>query len=212
MKFLKEACVETIDQCLKAEQQGADRIELCSDLQYDGLTPSKELIQEAKRKLSIPIRVMIRPRVGDFKYTQEEIERMKRSTDLCKENRVEGVVFGMTRNDGTVLDLDRIVELASYAKPLKVTIHKAIDGCSDPLEEIKKLLAVDKVDAVLTSGKSTTAEQGKGMLKQMIELADSRLEVIVCGKVTDQNVAALHKELHAHAYHGKRIVGQLSAR
>lgn len=208
--MIKEACVESLEQCWMAQQKGADRIELCKDLAQDGLTPDKKLIQDAINTLNIPVRVMVRNRAGNFVYTGEELEGMKRSIDLCKKYKVEGVVFGICTSNRQ-LDIEVIEELANYAKPLKVTIHKAIDTCDDPVAELKKLKSLGCVDSVLTSGKATTAHEGITLLKQLLTEADHKLEIIACGKVTDQNVDQINREINAPAYHGKLIVGDLSS-
>ena len=206
--MIKEACVETIDQCIRAQAQGADRIELCADLSHDGLTPSHELIRLATERLDIPVRVMIRPRPGNFIYSKEEVSQMKEGIDFCKSVGVEGVVFGACTSSET-LDLDIIAELTDYALPLKVTIHKAIDGCVDPVDEVRRLKEITGIDSILTSGKEATAMEGTECLKSMISEADGYIQIIACGKVTNANLEELHGIIHAKAYHGKRIVGEL---
>lgn len=208
--FIKEACVETLAQCVLAQAQGADRLEICADLELDGLTPAGSLIDSAREVVQIPIRVMIRPRSGGFWYSDEEFSEMKRSIILCKELNVEGVVFGITNKEGSSLDIEKIHELAEFAEPLKVTVHKAIDSCADPVSELQKLIKLGNVHSVLTSGKAPTAMEGKEMLRQMLALALDSIEVIACGKVTNENIQVLDQELHASAYHGKLIVGYLS--
>lgn len=206
--MIKEACVETLEQCLNAEKSGADRLELCTDLSKDGLTPKQSIIRKVFDQVSIPVRVMIRPRPGDFIYSDEEIEKMKSSIAFCKEIGVEGVVFGICKPNAT-LDIDGIRELAEFSKPLKVTIHKAIDACQDPLNELVKLVALKKVDAVLSSGKQADAFDALSMLRSMIEIASDSIELIACGKITNKNIEKLDQELHGQAYHGKLIVGKI---
>ena len=206
--MLKEACVETLEQCVRAQKQGADRIELCADLAQDGLTPSYELIKLAAERVDIPIRVMIRPRAGDFVYSREEIVQMKKDIDFCRSVGVEGVVFGVCTAQKT-LDIEKISELARHSSPLKVTIHKAIDSCSDPVNELVLLKNMANIHAVLTSGKEATALEGSVLLRSLVTLAGDDIEVIACGKVTDKNLAEVHQRIGARAYHGKRIVGVL---
>ena len=203
-----EACVENFAQCIKAQKQGANRIELCADLESDGLSPSYELMKIAKDGLNIPIRAMVRSRAGDFCYTEKEVEEMLSTIDLCKEVGVEGVVFGACTTNQE-LDLQIIERLADRAKPMKVTIHKAIDCCKNPVQEIKALKKLKNVDAVLTSGAEPTADQGQNMLRMMIKEAAGQLEIIACGKVTNENLQEIHQLIGAKAYHGKLIVGSL---
>ncbi len=204
--MLLEACVDSLSQALRAEQQGADRIELCADLSVGGLTPSQDLIKSAQAQLSIPIMVMIRPRAGDFCYSTEEIEQMLASIAFCKTVGVAGVVFGVTDVDNN-LDISAIAQLTAAAAPLLVTIHKAIDSVNNPLQDLKKLLAIDGIQRVLTSGAADAAEQGQATLRQMLELAGDRITILAAGKVTDENREQLHTKIGAKEYHGRKIVG-----
>lgn len=206
--YIKEACVEGLAQAQNAEKQGADRLELCAHLELDGLTPDFETIKSVCHACKIPIRVMIRPKGGGFIYSDAEFLEMKQSIQLCKELGVEGVVFGITTSDNR-LDIERIKELVQVASPLKVTIHKAIDSVTNPLEELGKLLKIEGIDAVLTSGKGQTWDEGQELLQKMVEKARKRIEVIACGKVTNENIEEVHKRIQSTAYHGKLIVGQL---
>lgn len=206
--MIKEACVESLAQAINAERKGADRIELCSDLANDGLTPDFKLIESIRKQVNIPVRIMVRPRKGDFCYSDSEFATMKDTIDFCKDAGVEGVVFGFCRSDDT-LNVEAISDLAINARPLKVTIHKAIDVCGNPLNEIKELISLNLIDSVLTSGGKRTAFEGVETLKSMISLADGKIEIIVCGKVTDTNLVELHHQLQAPAYHGKLIVGTI---
>lgn len=206
--FTKEACVGNLREAMMAEKKGADRVELCANLKVGGTTPSRELISEAFHRLSIPIRVMVRPRGGNFHYSEEEMRQMKDAIDYCKEIGVEAVVFGVLRQDRS-LDIEKTAELIQYAHPLKVVIHKAIDNTPDPVKAFRELMALEGITTVLTSGGASTAEEGRENLKKMIEISEGRMEVMPGGKVTDKNVQELHLYLQASAYHGKKIVGQL---
>ena len=173
--MIREACVETLSQSVAAAKKGADRLELCADLHLDGLTPSVELIKSVQARVDIPIRVMIRPRGGNFSYTESELEEMRQSIKDCKQLGVDGVVFGVCK--GNDLDITVIRELAQLAQPLKVVIHKAIDTCSDPLTALQKLIDLQLIDGVLTSGKGKTAYEGMTLLQEMQALAGNQLEI-----------------------------------
>lgn len=207
--YLKEACVETFHQAITAEQKGADRIELCARLDLDGTTPSREHIEAAK-ETGIPVRVMIRPRGGDFIYSRDELGEMLDSINLCKELGVEGVVFGIQRKDRS-LDYEQIENLARAALPLKVVIHKAIDETPDPVDAVRKLKKIKGVSAILTSGGKKTALEGKEVLKQMLNASGGQVEIVVAGKVTNGNIDDLHNLIGADAYHGKKIVGDIDS-
>lgn len=207
-KYIKEACVENLSQVVQAKKRGADRIELCDRLDLDGTTPSRQLIVSAK-ETGIPVRVMIRPRGGNFVYTEEELIQMIVSIEFCKKAEVEGVVFGILKNDNR-LDYQQIGKLAGIASPLKVVVHKAIDDTPDPVEAVKNLLLIENISAVLTSGGKPTAFEGQESLREMVKLMGDRMEIVAAGKITDDNIEEVHKQIGAKAYHGKKIVGNLS--
>ena len=206
--FIKEACVEGIKQAQLAEQHGADRIELCGDLSLGGITPSLDEIKRVQSELEIPIRVMIRPREGDFVYSKKEFEIMKQQIMYCHRLNIEGVVFGILNKDNT-LDTKRIKTLVKLALPMKVVIHKSIDETPDIMIALKKLLKIDGIHAVLTSGGKSTAHEGRIVLKDMVNIAEHALEIVAAGSITDENVGTLHQYINSGFYHGRRIVGNL---
>ena len=206
--LIKEACVGNLEEAINAEKQGADRLELCAELHLGGTTPSEELILQAKQQLHIPLRIMIRPRGGDFVYTEEELQEMRASIEFCKSAGVEAVVFGILDEENQ-LDLARISELARLAQPLKVVIHKAIDLTPDPLEAAKQLCEIEEIDTILTSGGQPTAFEGREVLQRMIDSCGEKQEIMPGGKVSSANLEELHGLLGAKAYHGKLIVGNL---
>ena len=198
--------MENVDQAIRAQELGADRIELCDRLDLDGITPSDETIDRVLESVQIPVKVMIRPRGGDFVYNSREIEMMIEKIRYCKDKKVPGVVFGALDGKGG-LDLGSISLLAKEAAPMEVTIHKAIDLTIDPVEAVRELRSLDNIDSILTSGKAPTADEGKEVIKAMIEAAEDRLEIIVAGRVKHNNLEDLHKKIHAREYHGRNIMG-----
>jgi len=200
-----EACVESLEEALLVRDLGAGRIELCADLALDGLTPDRRLIQEVIQAMPFPVKVMIRPHARSFVYSAEELETMLDDISYCLEAGAWGVVFGVLQEDGK-LDLEAIARLAAAAGPMNVTIHKAIDLTPDPVEELRKLIKLEGVNSVLTSGGADTAEKGVPVLLRMLEEAGSSIEIVVAGKVTPRNLESLEQLLHAPAYHGRRIV------
>ncbi len=204
-----EACVETIDEALKAQENGADRIELCANLKEGGITPSFGLISSAKTLLNIPFMVMIRPRGGDFIYNNREIEIMKKDIDLCKQLEVDGIVLGLLDQEQSI-DLNKTRILCEYAFPLQVTFHKAIDETTDPVSELVRLKDTEIVNRVLTSGGANSALEGKETLNQMIILAENDISIIVAGGITRDNLDIIIRAMPAREYHGRKIVGDLS--
>ena len=208
MTVVKEACVDNIQDAINAFKKGADRIEFCSNLDEDGLTPSNYDLISLKKSISIPVRVMVRPHSNSFNYNDDDLIQMKETIEFCKNQKFDGVVFGCLDDDNE-LDLNKIKYLADFAKPLNVIIHKAIDLTSSPVNSLKKLLEIDDVNGVLSSGGFETAELGTEVLKKMINISPNEFEIISAGKITNQNFKILHEKIDGKFYHGRKIVGEL---
>jgi copper homeostasis protein len=203
--IIREACVETLDQCIQAEQCGADRLELCAELETGGLTPSISLIQAVLEKVNIPVMVMIRPRAGDFCYTRQEIEQMEAALAEVKSTGVAGVVFGFLKKDFTV-DEALTQRFAALSAPLQVTFHKAVDETPDPVAATECLAGIPGITRILSSGGAETALEGAETLRRMVQAAGSELNIIAAGKVTEYNLEQIRTLTGAREYHGKRIV------
>lgn len=200
-----EACVETLDDALAAEKRGANRIELCSALDQDGLTPSPELTMQCVQNLSVPVMAMVRPRGGHFVYSEDEIRQMESEIGFFRQSGVAGVVFGLLTEDGAV-DVESTRRLTKLAFPLEVTFHKAIDYSNDILKAFQELNAIDGITRVLTSGGMDTAWNGRHILKQLQELPGRRIRIIAAGKVLPENRALIAEFTGVAELHGKRIV------
>lgn len=202
--MVKEACVGSYSEAVSAEKRGADRVELCDNLDVGGTTPSYGTIKTTVEKLKIPVFVMIRPRGGNFCYNKNEIEIMKKDIELCKALGVKGIVLGvLTKNDE--IDYPLLKELIDLAAPMEVTFHKAIDDLENPVLEIKKLAEIG-VKRILSSGTKAKALDGKDILNKMIAEANCDIIVIVAGGVTTDNFDEVSKEIVSTEYHGKKIV------
>ena len=200
-----EACVETLDDALAAEKRGANRIELCAALDQDGLTPSPELTMQCVQRLSIPVMAMVRPRGGDFVYTETELRQMESEIEFFRQAGVAGVVLGLLTAEGQI-DVENTRRLAKLAYPLEVTFHKAIDYSTDIQKSFQELNAIDEITRVLTSGGMDTAWNGRHCLKQMQELPHRRVRIIAAGKVLPGNRVKIAEFTGANELHGKRIV------
>ena len=205
---LLEACVENLDQALLAERKNADRIELCGRLDLGGITPPREMIISSVKQLSIPAKIMIRPRGGNFIYSDPEVELMISDIIFCKKNGIGEIVLGALTDKGEV-DLPLIRSLSSLADPMKVTFHKAIDDVNDYMRSLEELSTLKTIASVLTSGTGKNAILGKLLLKNAIEIFSDTLSIIAAGSITNENIEKVHAELGAKEYHGKRIVGDL---
>lgn len=203
----KEACVGDFKQALQAQENGATRIELCDNLYDGGTTQSLGMIKAVSEHVTVPIRVIIRPRGGDFYYSDIEKEIMLYDIEKIKKFPIEGIVIGALTKDNQ-LDLPFLQDLVAKRGNLKLTFHKAIDEMSNPIQAVKDLEQLG-FDNILTSGTKATAQEGVDILKNMIQ-ASNNIEIIVAGGVTNDNFDELHKQLKAKFYHGKKIVGDLT--
>ena len=194
-----EICVDSVESAVAAQAGGADRVELCDNLMEGGTTPSFGAIEVARRLLDIKLHVIIRPRGGDFLYSDIEFDIMKRDIDAAKKLGVDGVVFGLLDSDGNV-DVPRTVELVELARPMMVTCHRAFDVCRDPLKAIDELAAIG-VDRILTSGQEVTAVEGSELIAKLVEHAGDRIIIMACGNLNERNINRVVaetgvKELH----------------
>jgi copper homeostasis protein len=170
-----------------------------------GTSPSAGLIKLARQNLSIKLYVMIRPRGGDFCYSETEFEVMKADIQTAKESGADGVVFGLLNPDGSV-DVLRTKELVDLAHPMKVTFHRAFDVCAEPFAALETIIELG-CERILTSGQKNTAVEGIDLLKTLAERAGNRIEIMAGAGVSVQNAAQL-LEAGVHALHmtGKGIV------
>jgi len=202
---IKEACVESTDQAVNAERNGADRIELCKNLDLDGLTPEINVIQKTMKSVNIPVKVMIRPRSGNFIFSHNEIKLMEQDIDLCKKSNVHEVVIGVLTSSG-IIDTIETKRLASRAYPMAVTFHKAIDQTKDILYELDRLSRIQEISSILTSGGGKTAFKGQTMLRKIIDQYGRRFNIIVAGSITHENFDEIHGLINAQEYHGKNLI------
>lgn len=202
---VREACVQSLPEALHAQQQGASRLELCARLDLDGITPDPVLISEILSAVQIPVKVMIRPRGGDFVYTDAEFNEMLDAIGICKTLGVQEIVTGVLLNNHS-LDIDRIRTLVTAAFPMRTTIHKCIDQVPDILSAIDVLKTIPGVGAILSSGQALTAQEGIPMLRRMLATCGNDLTLIVAGKVTRESLQELHAEIGAEEYHGRKVV------
>jgi len=205
MQIIKEVCVDSLDDAINAEKNGANRIELCGRLDLDGLTPSKDLIKSAFSILKIPIRVMIRPKHPSFVYSDDEISTMIDDIKFCKNLGLDGVVFGCL-DEKYNFEMKQINRLSEVAKPLNVIIHKAIDSTSSVFESLSLISKNSNINGVLTSGGERFAINAVETLKKMLVLVPNRFEIIIAGGITFQNFDKLNDIVNGKFYHGKKII------
>ena len=207
-EFCKEVCVDNIKDAMRAVDLGANRIEYCSKLNEEGLTPDIEDVKYLLKNINIPIRVMIRPHSKSFNYSETDISVILRDISTFKKIDIDGIVIGCLNKDDEI-DLKKINLFIENARPLKVIFHKAIDITSDPLKSLKNLIKYSNINGVLTSGGFKKAEDGVKLLKKMLDICPINFELIIAGKITSENINKINQKLSAKFYHGKKIVGVL---
>ena len=194
-----EICLESVESVIAAEKGGADRVELCSDLFEGGLTPTIGTVKTALKKSNIKINAMIRPRGGDFYYSDEEFEVMKEDIKAFKETGINGIVFGILTPEGDV-DVKRSKEIIELARPLAVTFHRAFDMTRDPYKSLEELIELG-VDRVLTSGQEATVPEGADLLEELVQIAGDRIIVMPGCGITERNFPKLRAKIKAKEYH-----------
>lgn len=199
--MLLEIVATSVKSAINAEKGGADRIELCSELGVGGITPSYGLIQQVLERTSIPVFVLIRPRGGNFVYSDDEFEIIKKDIQLCKDLGCAGIVSGILKDDNS-LDLIRTKELIELSKPMSFTFHRGFDLTPNPFDELEKLIEIG-AERILSSGQNDSAEKGLNLLVELKNKAQNRITILPGGGTNSEN-AHLFKErgfteIHASA-------------
>lgn len=201
-----EICCSSINSVKNAIKCKANRIELCQDLPNDGITPSKSLLNSAIKKSTIPINVLIRPRIGDFVYNIEEIRLIENEIKKIKSLPINGIVIGAlnSKND---LPINILKKLVKMIKPLDLTFHRAFDIVNNPIKSMNKLIEIG-FDRILTSGQAATAEKGLKMLLELKEKANGKISIMPGGGINENNCSIFFKngfnEIHLSAKKEKK--------
>ena len=198
-----EVCAESYEYAVKAEKAGSDRIELCKDLRLDGLTPDLEIAKKTINKLNIPVFILIRPREGDFNYSNEEYELMKADIVKFKEMGCKGIVSGVLKSDNTI-DLIRTKELIELSKPIDFTFHRAFDKIINPFNGMEQLINIG-ANRILTSGQKETAVEGIELIKKLNESAKGRIKIMP-GSGIKQNNLNMFYNININEIHGSSIL------
>ena len=207
-KFFIECCVESHSEALIAEKRGADQLELCSDLANDGLTPGTALTEKILETISIPLKVMIRHRKGDFFYDKSDISIIRNQINSMKLIGIKHIVFGSLTHLNRI-NLEQIKMVSEWAYPMNVTYHKAIDLSENFFEDTELLLQFKNVKSLLTSGQASTAEKGYLTLKRLLADFGKNIKIISAGSITDKNFKKIHNMIRGRYYHGRKILGEL---
>ena len=206
--MILEICANSYQSALNAQNAGANRIELCSELSVGGITPSYSLLQKVAEKITIPVHVLVRPRSGNFCYSKDEFEQIKKDIKICKDFGFQGIVCGVLHSDNTI-DIERTKELVELSKPLSFTFHRAFDCLTNPKKEILNLIDLG-VNRVLTSGQKEKAIDGIELLKQLKEITENKIIILPGSGINSENVTYFKKagfqEIHTSA--SKKVENQ----
>lgn len=194
-----EACVNSVESAIEAESGGADRVELCDNLHDGGTTPSIGAIAAAREKIEIDLNVIIRPRGGDFLYSDLELDIMKADVEAARAAGAHGVVFGILEADGSV-NVEQSRQLVELAGPMSTTFHRAFDMCADPFAALEELVELS-IDRVLTSGQRPSAMEGAGLLGKLVGAARGRIIVMPGVGIDAANISELVGLTGASEYH-----------
>ena len=202
LKKIEIACFN-LESALIAQKAGADRVELCADMSVGGTTPKIETIKRTRENLTIDLYVMIRPRGGNFVYSDSELEQMKSEIETIKKLGVNGFVFGILKDDKTI-NLEQNKVLVELAKPFPCTFHRAFDEVLDYKKALEDLISCG-FSTILTSGTFPNVMEGKEVLKQLVNQAKNRIEIMPGGGLRSTNISELNEMVNANWYHSSAI-------
>ncbi|MCU1286765.1 MAG: copper homeostasis protein CutC [Acidobacteriales bacterium] len=198
-RILLEICAYSVEAAIIAQSSGADRVELCANRSVHGTTPAANDIQRARTELSIPLHAMVRPRGGDFVYSDAEFGAMKETILECRKVGVDGVVLGMLLPTGDI-DMKRCRELVELARPMSVTFHRAFDVTRNSTKALEEIIKIG-CERLLTSGHESSATEGSAMIAQLVKQAEQRIFIMPGAGVRADNLAELIRRTSATEFH-----------
>jgi copper homeostasis protein len=198
-RYVLEISVETVEAAMAAERGGAQRIEFCSHAREGGTTPSDESLSAVRERVTVPIFSMVRPRGGNFFYTDTEFAAMQLQIAAAKKFRMDGVVLGLLSAPGHI-DVERSAQLVEQARPLPVTYHRAFDECSDLRKSLEDVIKTGAA-RLLTSGGQRTAPEALELLGDLVHIAGDRLMVMPGSGLHAGNIREAVKQTGAREFH-----------
>lgn len=205
-RYFREACCPSAEAAGIAAKNGASRVELCESLEIGGVTPSQKMMEQVlKENPGLCVNVLVRPRGGDFIFSEDEIQTMLKDIRLCKSLGVNGVVIGALRPDGSV-DMACMRRLIEEARPLSITFHRAFDECSDVRDCLEDVIALG-CDRLLTSGHEKNALEGRFTIAELVKQAAGRIIIMAGCGVRPSNINIIAESTKAEEYHSSTLLG-----
>lgn len=206
MAGILEVCTDSMESALAAERGGADRIELCGNLVIGGTTPSRALFEKIRKETNLKIRVLLRPRFGDFCYSQNEYEILIEEVKMFRQLGADGIVIGCLNPDGS-LNMEQMKGLIEESGEMDVTLHRAFDVSRDAMEALEQAISLG-CRTILTSGQKNSAWEGRASLAKLQEESRGRIEILAGSGIKPEIIGQLHKETGITSYHmsGKVVV------
>lgn len=203
--FILEACVDSPESAVAAERGSADRLELCGHLIIGGVTPDEWLFRKVREVCGLPVRVLIRPRFGDFCYSDWEYDMMVMQVKHFRELGADAVVIGCLKEDGA-LHMDRMKRLIDAAGDMEITLHRAFDVCRDPYEALEQAVSLG-IGTILTSGQESSCTKGQETLKKLAAQAGERISIMAGAGVNADVIAGLYPVTGVRVWHmsGKQV-------
>jgi len=194
-----EICANSVESCIAAQRGGAQRVELCDNLYEGGTTPSLGTVRTARKYVTIDLFVIVRPRGGDFLYSDTEYEIIKSDIEILKNENINGIVIGFLNENGTI-NTKRTAEIVQLAKPMKVTFHRAFDMVNNPFEALEDIISCE-CDFILTSGLQNKAVEGLPLIKELVKKAAGRIEIMPGSGIGEENFQQIVLESNAQNFH-----------
>lgn len=197
--YILETCVDCVESALAAQEGGASRVELCSDLVIGGVSPSLPLFRQIRKYTDLKIRVLLRPRYGDYCFDKYECDELNEEILMFREEGADGVVVGILNPDGT-LNTEQLARFKQSAANIEIALHRAFDVCLDPMNAMEQVIELG-YDTILTSGQQETAWEGRDMLKKLHEAARGRIEILAAGGIGRNAIEKLVPYTGISSYH-----------
>lgn len=199
MAYILEVCADSVQSAIAAWKGGADRVELCSGLVIGGLSPSPMLFRQIRNHTDLKVRVLLRPRFGDFCYDTYEFETIKEEVQMFREMGADGVVIGILNPDGS-LNMEQMEQLVKAAGYMGVTLHRAFDVCRDPFEALEQSISLG-IDTILSSGQKSSAWEGRRLLADLAEKGEGKIQILAGAGITPEIIEKLTSSTELCAFH-----------